>query len=91
MPIYDYTCGCGFTRTDVWAEIDERHIKCIHCPAMMTRDVGAPMINMGPVPTGGYYDETLGKHIETKREWERECKKQGVTPRGDTPKLEDGA
>lgn len=87
-PIFDFLCPCGHKENDRWAKIEERTMPCPKCNVAMKRLVGNPRINMGPVPTGGYYDDTLGCHIETKRQWEAECKKQNVTPKGDTPKVE---
>jgi putative FmdB family regulatory protein len=90
MPIYDYSCECGNRLIDQWAGINDRTTPCPECHRPMTRDIGNPRISIWP-PTGGYYDETLDKHIETKSQWTRECREQGVTPRGDTPKPEDRA
>jgi hypothetical protein len=53
---------------------------------MQTKKLISPSnFNMGVGPYG-YYDETLDKYIPTNRAKKEEMKKQGVTPKGDTPK-----
>jgi hypothetical protein len=86
-PIYDFSCKCGNRLEDEWAGIEEKTKPC-PCGSTFNREVGAPRINMGPVPTGGYYDETLESHVETKTQWERLCREKNVMPKGDTPKVE---
>jgi len=54
----------------------------------MSRVFTPPNI-VNTVPSAGFYDETLDKEISTKTQWKEEMRKQGVTPRGDTPKLQD--
>ena len=85
MPIYDFECEkCGavcelLVKANYLA-------KCKDCGIYMRKLVGAPNINMGPAGATGYYDETLDKYIHTNRQWREEMRKQGVTPKGDTPK-----
>lgn len=88
MPVYDFSCKCGNKLENEFASMTDKNRDCSKCGRKMTRDIGNPRINMGPVPTGGYYDETFGEHVETKTQWKRLCRKHNVTPKGDTPKLE---
>ena len=86
MPIYDYSCPrCGFAGEFITPMMEYQ--KCPDCGAAMVRLMHSKFsINMG-VGASGYYDETLGKYISTNRERREECRRQGVTPKGDTPKL----
>jgi putative FmdB family regulatory protein len=86
MPIYDYECKkCKETMDDVIARIDEE-VPCPDCKEPMTRLMPSTYgINMG-VGAYGYYDETLDKYIPTNRAKREEMAKQGVTPKGDSPK-----
>jgi len=85
--MYDYSCPeCG-ERLDIWAKPDDKTLYCELCGSLMKRQLHAQYgISMGGVPTGGYYDDTLGAHIETQAQKRRLMKEQGVTLKGDTPK-----
>ena len=61
---------------------------CPMCCAVMKKLPHTFGINMGVGPYG-YFDETLGKYIGTNRERREECRRQGVTPKGETPKEGD--
>jgi predicted nucleic acid-binding Zn ribbon protein len=85
MPLFDYECSCGAAVEEI-VGINEA-VYCAHCGRPMKRLMPSQVhINMG-VPWTGYYDETLGKHITSNRQRREECIKQGVTPKGDTPRV----
>ena len=88
MPIYDYECpNCG-TVENIIAKMDDNTLVHDKCQGRMRRLIsGSFYINMGPVGAYGYHDETLGKYISTNKQWREEMRKQGVTPKGDTPKV----
>ena len=87
-PLYDYTCeNCGLIE-DVIAKHDDKELIHDKCKGIMKRQLHCRYgINMGPVPTGGYFDENLGCHIETNRQREKIMAEQGVTEKGATPKI----
>ena len=91
MPIYDYECNhCKETIEDISAKVDEK-VKCPDCKKLMTRLMPCTHgINMNGGPYG-YFDETLDKHIPTMKARRDEMEKQGVTPKGDSPKLNSNA
>ena len=65
----------------------------VQCPKCYSNAVKLPpliRVNMG-VGAYGRYDETLDKHVGTNKEWKEEMRKQGVTPKGDTPKVQGDA
>jgi putative FmdB family regulatory protein len=85
MPIYDMQCpGCNEIFVDIIAHIDE-DVECEKCKAILVRMMSPVNFNMGVGPYG-YYDENLDKYIPTNHARREEMKKQGVTPRGETPK-----
>ena len=88
MPIYDYECSkCGPVN-DVFAGVND-HQKIHDCGGVMHRVLHSRYaISFGGIPPAGYYDETLGAHITTKRQRERLMAEQGVTEKGATPKNE---
>ena len=82
--MYDYECGkCGHT-VERFVKDDET-VNCPRCLVAMRRLPPIIRINMG-VGAYGYYDETLGKYVSTNKQRREECRAQGVTPKGDTPK-----
>jgi len=87
MPLYDYECErCG-KQIDIFARMNDTKLPCPHCKREMKRVPHAQYaISMGGVPTGGYYDDTLGAHIETLAQKRRLMEEQGVSEKGDTPK-----
>lgn len=87
MPIYDYDCPkCG-KKTDVYAKMNDETLPCPQCNSTMKRMFHCQYsISMKGVPTGGYYDDTLGTHIETLAQKRRLMEEQGVSEHGDTPK-----
>jgi hypothetical protein len=85
MPLFDYECSCG-SKEEVFCRAGDV-IACQSCGRLMDRLMPSQIsINMG-VPWTGYHDETLGKFITTNKQRREECARQGVTPRGDTPKV----
>ena len=80
MPLYDYKCaGCGTVEERI-ARADEQVIVC-QCGCTMTRQFhGRYGINMG-VGAYGYYDETLGKYINSNKHHREVMREQGVAPR----------
>ena len=86
MPLYDYECKhCKEIIEDIIAHIDD-DVPCPDCKRPMERLISGTFgINMG-VGAYGYFDETLDKYIHTNRQKREEMRKQGVTPKGDTPK-----
>jgi len=60
--------------------------KCPECVGTMLRLPPIFSVNMGPVGANGKWDDTLGKFIHTNKQHKEEMLKQGVTPKGDTPK-----
>jgi len=93
MPLYDYRCQeCGTLQEDVLAKMKEQLRNCEECGGVMKRQMHSRFsINMGGVPTGGYYDSTLGAHVETVTQKKRLMQEQGVTEKGGTPKPNGGA
>ena len=87
MPLYDYLCpNCGEVK-DVFAGINDKTLMHDKCKCIMKRQLHCQYgINMGPVPPGGYFDETLDQFISTKRQRERVMEEQGVSEKGATPK-----
>ena len=89
MPIFDYKCPrCGNVQEEV-VRVQDLHnegVLCNYCTCVMERQLSSPNISMGPTGAFGFYDNTLGKYIGTKAEWKAECARQGVIPRGETPK-----
>ena len=89
MPLYDYKCPiCKFEEINRKEHPDNTEIKCPSCPdGVMRRQLHAQFgINMGPVPTGGYYDENLEAFVGTNAERKRLMREKGVTEHGATPK-----
>jgi putative FmdB family regulatory protein len=85
MPIYDMECDhCDEVFEDIIAHIYEV-VPCPNCKRVLERMMSPVNFNMG-VGAYGYYDETLEKYIPTNKARREEMKKQGVTPRGETPK-----
>jgi putative FmdB family regulatory protein len=88
MPLYDYECECGCKLIDHIAHMNETTVKCPDCGKQMKRLFHANYgINMGVVGAYGYYDDTLDKYISTEKQRREEMRKQGVTEKGETPKL----
>ena len=88
LRLFDFKCtSCGTVAEHiVEAEMEIR--KCVDCvEGTMERLPPIFRVNMGPVgsPYGGWND-TLQKYIRTNKQHREECAKQGVTPKGDTPK-----
>ena len=82
--MYDFECGqCGHIVERVVK--DDETVSCPRCLRKMDRLPPLIRINMG-VGASGYYDETLGKYVSTNKQRREECRKQNVTPKGDTPK-----
>lgn len=50
MPIYDFVCECGGTRTNELADVDEE-VLCPDCDKVMERQMGAPHIFTTIIPT----------------------------------------
>jgi len=91
MPIYDYQCGgasgCGHIERDLKKHPDETYVQCPKCAKYMKRMLNSRFsINMGAAGAHGYFDENLGKYINTNYERREEMLKQGVTEKGATPK-----
>ena len=69
----------------------EQMVNGDYCPAcpecyMKTKKLPcAPNINIG-VPHHGYFDENLGTHVNSNKHRRELMRKQGVTPKGETPK-----
>ena len=84
LRLFDFECECGIQK-ECMVDIDEFIITCRDCGGQMKRMLPRININMGVGPYG-YYDETLGKYISTNKQRLEECRKQEVTPMGDTPK-----
>jgi len=90
MPVYDLICDhCDRMYEDVIAHIDE-DVPCDECGKVLRRIMSPVNFNMG-VGAYGYYDETLDKYIPTNRARREEMRKQGVTPKGETPKPDGDA
>lgn len=77
MPLYCYECEkCGHTGEYI-NHIDE-YENCPKCQIPMKRVLQPFGINMG-VGAYGYYDENLGKYINTNKQRKEEMERQGVT------------
>jgi putative FmdB family regulatory protein len=90
VPIYEFICRVCGHHGEYVKDMGDNDQGCALCNSKMDRLLSPVRINMGVGPYG-YYDETLGKHIGTNRERREECRKQGVTPKGETPKPDGGA
>jgi len=80
MPIYDYTCkNCGLVE-NVFAGINDKTIVHDKCCGQMNRIIsGRKGISMGPAGSYGYFDDNLGKYINTNKQHREEMQKQGVS------------
>jgi len=84
LRLYDFKCqNCGNQFEKIINK--NEHPDCPLCGYYTKRLQPLINVNMG-VGAQGYYDETLGKGITTNKQRQEECRKQGVTPKGDTPK-----
>jgi predicted nucleic acid-binding Zn ribbon protein len=85
LRLFDFQCSeCGITKEFL---IEQSEIpKCPYCSGGMKKLFPNFKVVMGPVGSHGYYDETLGKYINTNIERRVEMAKQGVTEKGATPK-----
>lgn len=82
--LYDFKCTeCGFTFERIVR--DGEMPACPECHMPTYKMFPVININMG-VGAYGYYDENLDKPITTNRQRKEEMRKQGVTPKGETPK-----
>ena len=91
LRLYDFRCSnCGtvFEKILDISQQDNRVASCVECNGHADKLLPLIRINMG-VGAHGRYDETLGKYVGTNKEWREECIRQGVTPKGDTPKPRD--
>ena len=85
MPIYDMECNhCNEVFEDIIAHVYEV-VPCPKCKRVLERVMSPVNFNMGVGPYG-YYDDNLQMHISTNKQKREEMRKQGVTPKGDTPK-----
>lgn len=83
LRLNDYRClTCG-SKVEVIADPEEQQM--CECGGAMERLMPLVRVNMG-MPAAGYYDETLGTYIRTRRHRDQVMREQGVTPKGDTPK-----
>ena len=77
MPLYVYQCPkCGHNG-EYLNHINE-YENCPKCHIPMKRLLQPFAINMG-VGAYGYYDENLGKQIDTNKQRKEEMRRQGVT------------
>ena len=87
LRMYDFKCcACGLVVERIVSP--RQSVDCPECGCWMAKLPPVIRINMG-VGAHGMYDETLGKYVGTNKEWREECIRQGVTPKGDTPKPRD--
>ena len=85
MPLYIYECEkCGTVGEFITGM--EEYQKCPECKTTMKRLPTPFNINMGPVPTGGYYDDNLESYIQTNEQRKRLMREKGITEHGATPK-----
>ena len=82
--LFDWECtNCG--------QVFERMVKdgekpaCPKCYMSTKKLMSASNFNMGVGPYG-YYDDQLGEYVSTNRQKRELMRKQGVTPKGETPK-----
>lgn len=88
--MYDFECKeCGVQEIDVIVCKEQKSIDCV-CGSKMKKVFNTFNINMG-VGAYGYYDETLQTHVSTNKQRKEICRKQEVTPMGDTPKPDGDA
>ena len=88
LRLFDFRCNlCSKVEEHIVTETEA--IFC-GCGNRMEKLPPIISINMG-VGAYGRYDETLDKHVGTNKEWKEEMRKQGVTPKGDTPKVQGDA
>ena len=85
MILYDWTCDTWDLTGEFLTDRTETPT-CPVCRKRMKMVPSIPHVLMGPTGAYGYYDETLGTYISTKRQREEEMRKQGVTEKGATPK-----
>lgn len=83
MPRYDYSCHCGHEGEYITGF--EEYQKCPECGKLMARVPVRCYFNP-KTQYCGYYNETLGKFINSETEQKEEMRRQGVSFRGDTPK-----
>ena len=85
LRLYDFECQNCNHKFEKLVRINE-HPDCPECGYWTKKMPPVFNVNMGPAGANGYYDDTLGKYINTNAQRKEECRKQGVTPRGETPK-----
>jgi len=84
LKLYDFKCtDCGHVFERIIR--DDESPACPRCYMPTFKLFPVVNINMG-VGAYGYFDETLGVGITTNKQRKDEMRKQGVTPKGDTPK-----
>jgi len=87
--LFDFQClNCGLVFERIIREGEKP--ACPECYGDTKRLMSASNFNMG-VGAYGYYDENLGKYISTNKARRDEMRKQGVTPKGETPKPDGDA
>ena len=83
LRLNDFKCKCGVKEI---MHNDGESVVCHDCGMEMEKLPPIFRINMGPAGAYGYYDDNLDCYIHTNRQRREECLRQGVTPKGDTPK-----
>ena len=88
MPIYCYTCSKGHTSDVFFHPTEERPDTLIcerkNCDSPAKRDLKAENATSMPrIAEGGWYSMTLGKRVESRKEFDRECKRKGIVITGD--------
>ena len=90
LRLNDFECPiCGTVRETL--SRDGEAVLCRICQNPMDKLPPVFKINMGPAGAYGYYDENLDTYVETNAHRRELCRRQGVTPKGETPKPDGGA
>lgn len=92
LRLNDYQCPeCGRVSEILAHEYEEIDCGCSEQEVIMRKLPPMFRINVGPVPTGGYYDENLDTYITSNAHRKKVMREQGVTESGATPKLNEQA
>ena len=85
LRLNDFRCRtCGKVRERL--AHDGEAIKSACCGARMDKLPPRFSVNMGPVPTRGYYDDNLEAFVGTNRQRKELMREKGVCEKGATPK-----